>query len=174
MNTKQLDAFGEPVISSKNLINQINKLGPEKLKSILGEEGANSVQKFARSVHVLVSAPGRRPTSDASNKLIMRLREAAGDMMRIVPGVGRLLLASMRAVSRADLDLSVEQKARRAINTQLLKNENVLSDILSQRVSVGGAAAIGQQTGPEGAQEQQEFLNLIHTGERSPNADTPQ
>lgn len=140
-----IDAEGVPEINSAQFFRNINNLKGEQINAIFGDGAYKSLQDLSRSVQRLISVDRRAAGPNTANDLANRVQDAGFALLTKFPLLGSIMLSMGRAVRNTGKDIQNSRLARRALNIALLKNENVMGDIMNQSVSFGGSAAIGQQ-----------------------------
>ena len=166
-----LDVEGLPEITAATFSRGLNQVGDDKLNAVFGEGAAKAIKRFANSVKALTSVDRRAAGPNTANDLINKIQGAGFAMQTKFPILGSLLISASRAIGNANIDKQTQRQARRALNINLLKNEQVMQDILGQQVSVGGTMAAGQQgaqTGEDAKQAGQRLLRGMTAFGESP------
>lgn len=148
-----LDVDEVPRLTPKTFSNRLDAIGRAKLRAIFGDEEADALFTFGRRLQQFAGVDFRTagPGTAGDLRRMQRLGNAFGRLMDVMDvgslGMTRLIAGAFRAVSSGMRSRSAEARARRALNLELLKRENLTSGILSRgAVSPGAAVGVGAAT----------------------------
>lgn len=139
----------EGMVSYPQLRTALQTIGPQKLRIIFGEEGANRYQSLLSAAHDSSFQPGMSPvnTSNTSNSLLAKVGHKGADLLKHIPGMeypGLIVGGAMKMAQKAAGEGAADNAVANALRGSAVPPADAARAAVPKAVNpLLGAATIG-------------------------------
>lgn len=145
-----VDADGVPSLTPASLQRKVKALGMAKMEAMFGRPQAEALAQFSDRLSKFAAIDFRTAGPGTAGDLMNKLRASFGRLLGATPG-GRWVSGAYEAIRNGVKSREGQTMARRALNLEILKRENLMAELLEPRAHPATAAAAGATAAEERA-----------------------